>query len=290
MSDENNFTWEDDVQPSRGGQISDSAAMREAAKQLQEEGYVVDGLAAPQAVTEEQFEENEISFEEPDSFLNKLLSEEDTDVLNTAKVRLEQARLYEMVLEHDMFSGVNSDPRAIHKVQTEIKNFIMERLEILLGMRQEKQKQQADSSTQFNDMEVAALKDLAFKLTKGATASAEPQATSAVPKQTGLKTLSQAMKTQNIAPVKQRTATTPARKPINKSIRDMTQDELLERSRQVKSGKKAMPVNQQPLPMPEDGLSYGGGAQAGQNAQGNDATSIIARALGATQFQDVGEG
>jgi len=288
MSDENNFTWEDDVQPqARGGQISDSTAMREAAKQLQAEGYIVDGAEDQEILTQEKYEQN-LVIEESDSFLNKLLSEEDSDVLNTAKVRLEQARLYEMVLEHDMFSDVKSDPRAIHKVQTEIKNFIMERLEILLGMRQEKQTQQTESSIQFNDMEVSALKDLAFKLTKGATASFQEQA-AAPTKTSGLKTLSQVMKTQNISNMKPKSA--QVRKPISKPINEMTHEELLERSRQVKSGKKAVPANNRPLPMPSgDSISYVQGGLPQQQGNGNDAMSIIARALGATAVEDVGDG
>ena len=284
MSEEN-FSWEEDVQPSRGGQISDSAATREAMKQLQNEGYILNNQSQDEEQENEIVETVEVD-EQPDSFLSQLLSTEDADVLNTAKVRLEQARLYEMVLEHDIFSDVKSDPRATHKVQTEIKNFIMERLEILLGMRQEKQKQQSASLSQFNDMEILALKDLAFKLTKGATASFSGQEQTTTPvKPSGLKTLSQAMKTQ--LPVRQQKPV--PRKPLEKSVKDMSQEELVARSRQVKSAKKAMPGVNKPIPMPDgDSISFSGGS--GGISNGNDTMSLIARALGATTIQDVGDG
>lgn len=76
---------------------------------------------------EEVFEEDEV---EKDS----------SSVINNARIRLEQGRLYEMLIKHNLFEGVDAMPQAIDKVQSEIKQFIVERLEILLGMRAEKRK------------------------------------------------------------------------------------------------------------------------------------------------------
>ncbi len=67
-------------------------------------------------------------------------------------------------------------PEAVAKVEQELKQYIMERLEILLGMRAEKEKEvhRVVSESQFNDMEVEALKMVASKVTKGASENVAP--------------------------------------------------------------------------------------------------------------------
>ena len=59
------------------------------------------------------------------------------NVLSDARLRLEQGRLYEMVMNSDLFEGSDCDPKAIKNVEKEIRNFAKERMEIMLGMRQE---------------------------------------------------------------------------------------------------------------------------------------------------------
>lgn len=90
-------------------------------------------------------------------------------VIKKAQTRLEQGRLYEMLIKHDLFENVDALPEAVDNVQKEIKTFIMERLEVLLGMRSEKEKEQVVSYSQFNDIEVEALKQVAARLTKGSS-------------------------------------------------------------------------------------------------------------------------
>jgi hypothetical protein len=94
---------------------------------------------------------------------------EEQSLIDNARVRLEQGRLYEMLIKHNLFDGVDAHPEAVSKVQEELKSFIMERLEILLGMKQEKETEihQIVNKPQFNDMEVEALKSIASRLTKG---------------------------------------------------------------------------------------------------------------------------
>lgn len=105
---------------------------------------------------DEEFEVDEVSF------------------MKNARVRLEQARLYELLIEHDLFDGVDAAPEAVDRVQGEIKAFIVDRLEILLGMKNEKETeiQQIIHPSQFNDVEVKALKMIASKVTKGASTDA----------------------------------------------------------------------------------------------------------------------
>jgi hypothetical protein len=105
-------------------------------------------------------------------------SEEDeedySDVLSDARLRLEQGRLYEMVIQHSLFEGLDADPRAIKSVQNQIRKFARERMEIMLGIRQEESTaNNSFVSSPFNDLEVIVLKKMASTFSKGATESEE---------------------------------------------------------------------------------------------------------------------
>jgi len=107
-------------------------------------------------------------------------SEEEEDfsaVLNDARFRLEQGRLYEMIMNHDIFGNTDADEKAIKYVTKQIRNFAKEQMEIMLGMRQEAPKVEALAAADFpfNDLEVQTLKALASAATKGATAAPEAQ-------------------------------------------------------------------------------------------------------------------
>jgi len=130
----------------------------------------------------EEIDEDSFSLDAFDDF------EEEQSLMDNARIRLEQGRLYEMLIKHDLFDGVDADPQAVSNVQQEIKGFIMERLEILLGMRAEKQNVVQKVESDFNEMEVQALKMVASKVTQGASAKApevkkEPSPISPVQKQ-----------------------------------------------------------------------------------------------------------
>lgn len=108
-----------------------------------------------------------------ESVLESVETEEDySEVLNDANLRIEQGRLYQMIMNHDLFDGMEADERAVSNVQREIRKFARERMEIMLGMRQE-QVQQTMVSSPFNDLEVDILKKLASKATNGATETPE---------------------------------------------------------------------------------------------------------------------
>jgi uncharacterized protein YcgL (UPF0745 family) len=98
-------------------------------------------------------------------------------VLSDARLRLEQGRLYETIMNQDLFQGIEeSDERAIKHVQKEIRKFAKERMEIMLGMRQEEQRPTALSleSFPFNALEIEVLRALADTATQGASREAEP--------------------------------------------------------------------------------------------------------------------
>lgn len=101
--------------------------------------------------------------------------EEDyTEILSDASLRLEQGNLYKMVMNSDLFSGSGYDPKAIKNVEREIRNFAKERMEIMLGMRQEATKDSFPAAGfPFNALEVEVLKSLASAATKGASQDAE---------------------------------------------------------------------------------------------------------------------
>lgn len=104
--------------------------------------------------------------------------EDEVSFMDSARDRLEQARLYEMLIKHDLFDGVDAEPVVVAEVQNEIKAFIMERMEILLGMKAEKTTEvhQIVAESQFNDLEVQVLRRLASKVSKGMTEEAPTSA------------------------------------------------------------------------------------------------------------------
>ena len=131
------------------------------------------------------------------------LEEEEMDVVGEAMVRLEQARLYDMLIKHNLFDGVQANPIALKNVQDELKAYIVERLQILLGIKSEQV--QAPTSMRvelpFNKLEIQALKDLAYKLTKGATDNVKEKETVeavAEPTPQAIKPLSQSKKPQGL--------------------------------------------------------------------------------------------
>jgi len=284
-----------------GGSISDAKALAEAKKQLMNEGYIVDGMTQEQEASFEEEVANEYVEEtdETSAILESVLgkSANSRSVLEEAKLRLELAKIYEMIMRADIFQDLDADPRAVSQVKQEFSDFATERLEILLGMRAEKkQAQQVEPvhypANDLNEIEVLALKDLAFKLTKGesALAPAPPAVPKQPAKQKGLRPLNQVMSQRLVKHRQQR----PQRKPgPMKQIYEMNEDELRERSKMVRSAPKAKPTRQQPLPMPMDGINYAepGGTNAGSpNFDQNNIAGIIARAMGATAIEDVGGG
>lgn len=95
------------------------------------------------------------------------LDRQESNTIYNTKLRLEQARLYDLLINHDLFEGVEADPNAIAIVQNELKHYIVRRLEILMGLRQPKPKQVETSSSGLNEVEIDFLKQLAYKGTMG---------------------------------------------------------------------------------------------------------------------------
>lgn len=190
--------------------------------------------------------------------------EEDyTAVLSDAKLRLEQGSLYQMVMNQDLFQDMDFDPRAVKNVQREIRKFAKERMEIMLGMRQEVQ-QNTQVVSPFNDLEVTILKKLASAASKGATESVEANKQSApLNKKTGLTPISSKLTSQPKkevtklvatpkAPLVRQAQTKPKEdyKPLAKSPYEMTPEELLEANRAAAERYTKRAKGTGSLPMP----------------------------------------
>lgn len=94
--------------------------------------------------------------------------EDFSDALSDASLRLEQGNLYKMILNQDIFDGVDADARAVKIVQKQIRNFAKEKMEEMLGMRQETSTvEHLEIDFPFNQKEVEVLKALAHTATKG---------------------------------------------------------------------------------------------------------------------------
>lgn len=86
--------------------------------------------------------------------------------LSEAEKRIEQANLYKAILNSSLFAKGSARPEIIKVVDKEFKEFVMFRLEVLLGIKSEGQRpgQATAVKSPFTDVEVAALKDIARKL------------------------------------------------------------------------------------------------------------------------------
>jgi len=210
--------------------------------------------------------------EDPNTDIYEEEEENDLFLMQDVNLRLEQGRLYQMVLQGDIFADTNADPRAIKNVQREIRKFVKERMETMVGIRQEQPKAQIVSSP-FNDMEVQALKMVASKVTKGASESANqtPQAPQpiAAPKKDGISSISGNVKPQSTAPLAHKQVQSQPKPPqkapksaiktlesnLTKPIEEMTAEEKAEHDRQAQERSKrnyaAMPANLVPHPTPQ---------------------------------------
>lgn len=130
-------------------------------------------MSANEYVQKEDYYEDDGVYDE---LIEEIEEEDDTQdsLLKNAQIRLEQGRLYKMLIEHNLFDGVDAEPEAISNVQSELKTFIMERLEVLLGIRAEnKPEEHHVVESPFNDIEVEVLKRVANKMSKGFTSQVD---------------------------------------------------------------------------------------------------------------------
>jgi hypothetical protein len=224
-----------------------------------DEPMILDELAVAQ-IQEEQYD----VFED---------DEEDTSsIMHDANLRLEQGRLYQMVLQGDIFADTNADPKAIKNVQREIRKYVRERMETMLGIRQEQAVETVVSSP-FNDLEVTALKMLASRVSGGATEKVVkegPELPPAPPKKDGITSISGSLRPQT-TPLRKEVKPLQKSNPLKKSnpksaikeeesnlkkpIEEMTPEELAAHDKAALERRSrnyaAMPNNLVPHPSPQ---------------------------------------
>ena len=225
----------------------------------------------------------------------KSLSEDDEEdpnavrqIMSDARLRLEQGRLYEMLLEHSLFGDVQANPQAVKNVEKEIRRFIRERLEILLGLREDPRlikDFQSQSAGQFTPFEVDFLKKLISKTTGGISQQVhapppEPSVSGSIRKIgapiSKAVSVPKASKPSNVrvAPPKRAQPSAPAQPamtvktkqgfieipeevevPLEKPVSKMKRSELEERNRRIaerQASKKAqIPSDRLPTPSPD---------------------------------------
>ncbi|HBI01611.1 MAG TPA: hypothetical protein DDY18_08305 [Flavobacterium sp.] len=199
--------------------VSEYQLMAEDAQQAEE-------LAEQYASSPGLVEANEEVLEEISDEAAFELTNTESNVIYNARLRLEQAKLYELLINHNLFEGVDASPQAIKNVQNELKFYIVKRLEILLGLREPTAAKvnTAPAESQFNDVEVEFLKQLAYKGTLGKSIGqpivANPQQVvkplTSTPS-SGLKPLAKIKKTEPPTEVKQ-TVEQPPTKPVQKKV------------------------------------------------------------------------
>lgn len=237
-----------------------------------------------------QQDENLDIFEEEEESVSQIMLD--------ANLRLEQGRLYQMILQNNIFVNTNADPRAIKNVQREVRKFVRERMETMLGIRQELPAQEAVVSSPFNDLEVTVLKMLASKMSKGATEESNqptfPSLPPPSPKKDGITSISGNLRPNTTKPLsaspkvpikpqaaKQQVTKTAIKKDepkLEKPIDQMTPEELaahdaaaLERSNRNYAAK---PANMVPHPTQQE-LEMRYTIQANQLTQPGSAISAI---------------
>lgn len=184
---------------------------------------------APKVEEPEQFEVEEL--------VEELLEEEEdfSDVYADANLRLEQGSLWKLIMNHELFDGVDADPKAMQNVQRAIRRFAKEQMEIMLGMRRETaQVEHLNIDFPFNSLEVEVLKKLAFTATKGATENSDnyvPTVTkvmeevSVVPKRQTLNAIGSTRKVQP-KPLQSKPLQKQSKAPIKRTRWDLTVDQI----------------------------------------------------------------
>jgi len=111
--------------------------------------------------------------DELDSFYEEELADVVTEdeqtqfILSEAIKRIEQAKLYETLLKHQLFGQGSARPEVLAEVEKEIRQFVLSRLEVLLGMKQEGtsiKPQMIQAESPFSKEQIEALGSLADRL------------------------------------------------------------------------------------------------------------------------------
>lgn len=228
------------------------------------------GQADPVAEVAEQYQEIGSGDDQEEDY---------SEVLSDARLRLEQGRLYELVMNSDLFAESDADERAVRSVQRQIKKFAKEQMEVMLGMRQTTAAAPPMVSSPFNELEVMLLKSLASKMSGGKTEEEQPEQyvapTAPAPRKAAIKPIGSGKTQQKPpqplskgpkTPIQRKAAEKPSPEellglppepeaPIGKPLAKMTEEEKQQRSQRIAERQKALkakpPVSALPMPTPD---------------------------------------
>lgn len=264
----------DEVQYDENGHLGVAPPPTLPRQQRQAGPQKPDSRATMQVYQEESadvFENNEDDSEEEDY----------ASVLSDARIRLEMGRLYDMVMNHELFDGVESDARAIKSVQKQIRRFAKEQMEVMLGMRKTAAAV-SDLGMPFNGLEVEVLKKIAATFSQGATETEEAEQVPVIVKPVKKQVLnsiglskpsapkpiikpqaraqSAPLPSKAQAPIERQAKSAetvndlePNYKPLKKAPQEMTTDELLRRNQEAMERQKNRKPSTKPsniLPQP----------------------------------------
>lgn len=245
--------------------VSEYELLEQDAKEAEE---LAEEYAANTSVvdaSEDQLEEisDEAAFE---------LTKTESNVIYNARLRLEQAKLYELLINHNLFEGVDASPEAIKNVQNELKFYIVKRLEILLGIREPVIRvASATAEPQFNEIEVDFLKTLAYKGTFGQSQEAStPKPKPETPKPMALKPVTPAQKLKAM--------TAPKKVEVKEEVKPTPKPEVKKTAPapqptppQVKKAVPAKPV-QTPIPQQKQVVKKTSTVKTRPSGMGRDLT------------------
>ncbi len=85
-------------------------------------------------------------------------------IASEALIRIEKAKLYELLLRNELFGDDAGDADAVQQVTDEIKEFVLARLETLIGMRSGNESVSTPSKLPWNQQQIAVLTQLADRV------------------------------------------------------------------------------------------------------------------------------
>ena len=117
----------------------------------------------------------DISNDEEWEYVEEIFEEDQSDnpTVNEAIKRIEQAKLYESLLRHDFFAPGSARPEIQSKVTKEIRDFILERLTVLVGIKQSREEIPAPvaAAMPWDESQIEALTSIADRLVEKKTAT-----------------------------------------------------------------------------------------------------------------------
>lgn len=205
-----------------------------------------------------------------DDFFESEIAEpqNNNEVISEALKRIEQASLYQTLINHSLFAPNSARPEIMSLVEKEIKAFAIERLEILLGMKNERKIEQINNS-QFNPDEIGALKAIASRLMK----KPEPQIDRSPSLNVISQTPSKPSPTVAQPPIKaQQELSRPSEESIQTAPKSKSKKSA---SKKDPSRNYAQAGNPSAMPMPRDIVINQPNLAAGVNVNGVNLSSAV---------------